>query len=427
MSFSYNNRIYVGDKSATGATPTITFSAQEVNNAIALMIPTNCKASKIYLKFKGAKSMSLLTGKGNITVSLGGFSQTFSEVIGNDGTNTDFGSNDKECTTGDIKGYFTSNCRVSNDLNFSFSKGASSTWWRVECEMYIDYETPDNSITINAGAGTYIDINDWQYSIWGTGIASAYEEDKETITFSGLYSGATYKLRNVQADIKRGCEWSHWESNHPSYNGNTNPTITVVVDRQMYITAVNTIYTYYVAYYPNGGTGTMPVDTVKYFDTYIMRQCEFTAPTIKLTYSLDGGSCEKTEETKSRDFMHWLFYHAGEEFEGYTCNYNAGYESWNLATDNGATSTATAQWSESVKFTLPSTPTKDGYKFLGWSDGTKTYKAGATYTATGNTTISALWEKVKIEDVYGANTKATVYVANTEVKEIYVGNEKVYG
>ena len=40
---------------------------------------------------------------------------------------------------------------------------------------------------------------------------------------------------------------------------------------------------------------------------------------------------------------------------------------------------------------LPAAPSKSGYAFLGWSDGTTTYAAGAQYTVTADTTFTASW------------------------------------
>ena len=47
----------------------------------------------------------------------------------------------------------------------------------------------------------------------------------------------------------------------------------------------------------------------------------------------------------------------------------------------------------SGKYTLPDTPSKNGYTFLGWSDGSDTYEAGATVTITKNTIFTAQWHK----------------------------------
>ena len=37
-------------------------------------------------------------------------------------------------------------------------------------------------------------------------------------------------------------------------------------------------------------------------------------------------------------------------------------------------------------------PAQEGYTFQGWSDGTKTYAAGATFTPTGDVTLTAVWQ-----------------------------------
>ena len=48
---------------------------------------------------------------------------------------------------------------------------------------------------------------------------------------------------------------------------------------------------------------------------------------------------------------------------------------------------------ENGVFSLPDEPSYDGYAFLGWSDGDKTYDPGDEYTVTKDTTISALWKE----------------------------------
>lgn len=62
----------------------------------------------------------------------------------------------------------------------------------------------------------------------------------------------------------------------------------------------------------------------------------------------------------------------------------------NLATTNGYTVPLYANWTLG-SVTLPE-PSRDGYAFQHWSDGTNTYAAGATYTPTANVTLTAQWE-----------------------------------
>ena len=54
-------------------------------------------------------------------------------------------------------------------------------------------------------------------------------------------------------------------------------------------------------------------------------------------------------------------------------------------------------------------PTKEGYTFQGWSDGTSTYAAGATITPTKNTTLTAQWQ-IKTYTVTWSNNGATTPV-----------------
>ena len=85
--------------------------------------------------------------------------------------------------------------------------------------------------------------------------------------------------------------------------------------------------------------------------------------------------------------------------------------------------TFTAQWDEITSYTvtfmsdgkvvdtqtttgsvtMPAAPTKVGYTFKGWSDGTNTYSAGETTTVSADTTFTAQWEAVKYSIIYNAN------------------------
>ena len=49
---------------------------------------------------------------------------------------------------------------------------------------------------------------------------------------------------------------------------------------------------------------------------------------------------------------------------------------------------------EGSSITLKEAPTKEGYTFKGWSDGTKTYQPKDTVTVSKDTTFTAIWEKV---------------------------------
>ena len=60
--------------------------------------------------------------------------------------------------------------------------------------------------------------------------------------------------------------------------------------------------------------------------------------------------------------------------------------------NNGQTATTTLVQDGGTYF-IPAAPTRDGYAFLGWSDGAETYSPGDGYTVTEDTIITALWKE----------------------------------
>ena len=70
------------------------------------------------------------------------------------------------------------------------------------------------------------------------------------------------------------------------------------------------------------------------------------------------------------------------------------------------------------------TPTKEGYTFAGWSDGTKTYAAGAEVTVIDNTTFYASWKAETITITWNLNytdcpeAAKTTYIYNGEEIEM---------
>ena len=80
--------------------------------------------------------------------------------------------------------------------------------------------------------------------------------------------------------------------------------------------------------------------------------------------------------------------------------------------DNGTADTK-EQVVDGGSFKLPETPSKSGYYFVGWSDGSETYEAGESVTVTGDMTFTAMWLAINIP---GTNAITVADPANGTVK-----------
>jgi len=80
--------------------------------------------------------------------------------------------------------------------------------------------------------------------------------------------------------------------------------------------------------------------------------------------------------------------------------------------DNGTADTI-EQVVDGDTFKLPAAPSKSGYYFVGWSDGSKTYEAGESVTVTADTTFTAVWREINIPD---PNSIAVTQPANGTIR-----------
>ncbi|MBR5327339.1 MAG: InlB B-repeat-containing protein [Paludibacteraceae bacterium] len=86
-----------------------------------------------------------------------------------------------------------------------------------------------------------------------------------------------------------------------------------------------------------------------------------------------------------------------------TCDNTKATITYDLNGGTGATCDETTV-TKDVEFTLcDQTPTKDGYTFAGWSDGTKTYAAGSSATVSESTTFYAAWTAKTITITWDQN------------------------
>ncbi len=67
--------------------------------------------------------------------------------------------------------------------------------------------------------------------------------------------------------------------------------------------------------------------------------------------------------------------------------------------------------------TLAAAPTKSGYIFNGWNDGTNTYAAGASYTVTGNKTLTAQWTAGVIGSIVFSSSAVAINSASVKADD----------
>lgn len=94
--------------------------------------------------------------------------------------------------------------------------------------------------------------------------------------------------------------------------------------------------------------------------------------------------------------------------------------------DGITTKTVTQEYNTIPSF--GSTPTREGYTFKGWSNGSTTYTGTLPMAYETDVTYTAVWELAKINKIYvGTVQPKAIYVGNQEVKGVYVGTTKIYG
>ena len=95
----------------------------------------------------------------------------------------------------------------------------------------------------------------------------------------------------------------------------------------------------------------------------------------------------------------------GTSYSDYTtsCDNTKATVTYDLNGGTGATCEQTTVTKDEAFNLCSSTPTKNGYTFAGWSDGTKTYAAGAEVTISESTTFYASWKAKTITITWNLN------------------------
>jgi hypothetical protein len=169
--------------------------------------------------------------------------------------------------------------------------------------------------TVTEAKNHYIYISRKKYTVSvsvGTGI--------ESVSGGGsYYYGAT---STVDASVKAGYTWKNWSGTYTSISKRYSFTVVGNVA----LTANAEANTYYIVFYPNGGSGTMTTMTCKYDQTYTLPAMSFTPPTHPCTYlgwntDANAYSASYSESQQIRNLT---------SIDGYTFNF---YAIWDYAPD----------------------------------------------------------------------------------------------
>ena len=188
-----------------------------------------------------------------------------------------------------------------------------------------------------------------------------------------------------------------------------------------YIVTVNPI-TYTIVFNGNGNTSGSMSNQVFEYDVAQNLQSNGYSRAYQVSFDSSGGDAVAAR-TATATFNGWATSKTG------AVKYTNGQSVEKLTTTDGKQVELFANWTLG-SLTLPST-TKAGYTLEGWTDGTKTYAAGSSYTPTANVTLTAQWKaktyKVTLDAQNGTGesdgTTAYWYMYNT-TKD--VNGETVY-
>lgn len=169
----------------------------------------------------------------------------------------------------DANGNYSSDWGLEKSQNLYY--GSSFEWSYGGNDCY--NASSISKYTVTEAKNHYIYISRKKYLVSvsaGTGI--------ESVSGGGsYYYGATC---TVDAAVKTGYMWKNWSGTYTSSSRRYSFTVVGNVA----LTANAEANTYYIVFYPNGGSGTMTTMTCKYDQTYTLPAMSFTPPAHPCTY-----------------------------------------------------------------------------------------------------------------------------------------------
>lgn len=273
---------------------------------------------------------------------------------------------------------------VALPINTSTKTGYTFTGWRInplypEGATYV-VGTQDATFTAEWAGNTYtITYN-------GNGATGG------TVPNSGTYTsgGSDYVVSSNSGNLaKSGFTFAGWNTNADgtsgaNYTGSGSETLNTTSNLTLY--AKWSAASYAVSYNTNGG-GTNPTQTdVQFGSSFTLA----AAPT-RSGYNFLGW--EVGSGATATLYGAGTSYTMGSSAVSFTAKWSG--QSYLIAYSlNGGSGTAPAsvEVSHDGNFTTAAAPTRDGFNFTKWSDGTTLYDAGASITnVTSNKTLTAQW------------------------------------
>ena len=171
------------------------------------------------------------------------------------------------------------------------------------------------------------------------------------------------------------CKWDTNPNGPGTYNeGDTYTTF----DYNTFFYPIRIPVIYTVTWDYNGGSGTPATSTITYNSSL-----SIPTPT-KTGYTFTGWS----DGTKTYTSNFVYIYTSDKTFTA-QWSLNSYTATWNY--NGGSGTPATTSINYNATLSIPTTPTRTGYTFTGWSDGTTTYTSNFTYNYTSNKTFTAQW------------------------------------
>lgn len=223
------------------------------------------------------------------------------------------------------------------------------------------------------------------YAQWGKtiGYSSVGADSGSPSRASQSWTSGAISLPTVGTMVKAGYNFGGWSDGSSTYTTTYTPTVGITLN------PVWTPKTYTVSFNRNGGTGSVPVNETWTVGTTPLALPGNLGPISKVGYEFvgwatsAGSTTEETTFSSTSNTLTQTFYAIWERVP-YTVTYAL----------NGGTSALPTQGYKYINetFTVASAPTRAGFVFGGWSNGSTIYSAGSGYTvASSDITLTAQW------------------------------------